>query len=186
MFKHLLGWVLLAGAAASSAAPIPITLHGGPTDFTASVGSSKQVAGHFVDEYLFDFQGRAHVSGQVSSTFRVSRQQVNQISFLDVDLDGIDFAADSMTTGSGSAAKITNFRLLPVAATAGSFVLHVEGCVVVCDASSLPAGTPITASYSGTINVLRVPEPASGALALAALASAGLAMRRRAVPRSPR
>lgn len=180
MKHHILAAALTLATTAAMAAPVPVALQGGPDNFTATIRMNHTLAGAFSDEYFITFDGPALVNGQLSATFRPLQQAVNQIVFDDVELDGVDF-----TTGTrASLTTVTHFALLAPVATNGGFLLRVDGCAGACDGQQ-QAGTAITASYSGTLNLQRVPEPASLALVLGALGAAGVAGRRRGARSRP-
>jgi hypothetical protein len=182
MKRQLITAALLAATGALAApSPTPLALTGGPDNFTATLRVNHSAAGPFVDEFFIAFGGWGVLNSQLTSTVSTSYLATNQILFTDVDLDDFDF---TITSRFGATTSTHIARLTNVLAD-GGFLLRVEGCAGACDGSPSYQNR-ISASYSGTVNVMRtaaptqnVPEPATLALTLAALGAAALARRRR-------
>jgi len=162
------GLLLAAAAAVAQADNLStnVNLGGNATEQSAAFGVTHIELGSFVDTFNFT---------PSSGTFLVDASLVT-LGFSppsDVNLDFAFINGNPMVlTGPG----IFEYGYLVPTAISGPLVLTVIGNV-----GSAGAIGPASASYSGTLNISPVPEPAAYAMLLAGLAVAGVAgLRRRA------
>lgn len=170
---------LLAAVAAPAAwaAPVTaqqsITLQPGKAEntLTAPISKVHTVAGEFVDTYVFTGIDRwAMVNGSLT-TIGMSNQF--DIDFVSAALNGVNYSFSRSAMGAN--ADALEVGKLLTARFSGPLVLEIRGVA----GQGLAAGTAISASYSGTLNVTQVPEPGSLALAAFGLAGAAVTVRRR-------
>ncbi|SEK98053.1 PEP-CTERM protein-sorting domain-containing protein [Roseateles sp. YR242] len=166
---------LAVGAAAAHAAPVTaaqsVALQASKTSSTLTAGftSVHTVAGEFVDTFTFTgASGLAMVNGSLAA---IGSTQSLDIDFITALINGVSYTITRSALG-GNPDGIEIASLLNTALTT-PLVLTIHGYA----GAGLAAGTAINASYSGTINVTQVPEPAS--MALAAVGLMGLVFTRR-------
>jgi hypothetical protein len=98
------------------------------------------------------------ISATISSTYQDGAQAAQDIDFTGVTLNGTPFEIGSIGQN--------EFRFVNNVLSQGSNLFSISGT----------SGTG--ASYSGTINIASVPEPATWAFILSGFAAVGLAMRK--------
>jgi hypothetical protein len=143
---------------------VPLT---GPTDdssYTAGFSVAHLVAGAFSDTFTFTPSVSGLVNGSLITT---SFKSSDNINFTSATLNGVAYAF--------SPNGPNEFGFSPVDFASGPLVLKVFGIA----APLLAAGTSIAASYSGTLNVSAVPEPATYGMMLGGLGLIGFMARRR-------
>lgn len=174
----------LVAAAVSSAQAAPVTasqsvaLQSGTTVDTKTAGFTINhlVAGEFVDTFTFTGMDRW---GLVNASLTTSAQQARfNIDFVSATVNGrtLNFTRTALGTFQNG----FEFGRMDDYLLSGPLVLTVRGYA----GQGLAAGTAISASYSGTINVTQVPEPGSLALAAFGLFGMGVVVRRRRAART--
>lgn len=166
---------LAVGSAAALAAPVTaeqsVALQASKTSstLTAAFTAVHTVAGEFIDTITFTgATGLSLVNGSLTT---IGSTQALDIDFVSAVINGVTYTITRSALGSNPDG-IEIASLLNTALTT-PLVLTVHGWA----GAGLAAGTAINASYSGTVNVTKVPEPAS--LALAAVGLMGLVATRR-------
>jgi len=132
--------------------------------YTAGFSSVHTVAGSFVDTITFTPTVSGFLNGSLVTT---SSNPATDINFTSGTVNGVAF--NFSPTGSNE------WGFTNVAYGTGPLVLKLFGIA----APSLAAGTSITASYGGTLNVSAVPEPETYAMMLGGLGLIGFLARRR-------
>jgi hypothetical protein len=160
------GLLLAAAAAVVQADNLSanVNLGGNAAEHSAAFGVTHIEQGSFVDTFTFT---------PSSGSFFVDASLLT-LGFTpttDVNFDFATINGNSMTlTGSG----VFEYGFLLPTSISGPLVLTVIGNV-----NGAGATGPASASYSGTLNISPVPEPAGYAMLLAGLGLAGVAGRRR-------
>ncbi|MBO9689507.1 FxDxF family PEP-CTERM protein [Roseateles chitosanitabidus] len=164
LFARLtLAAALAAGAVAAQASVVTaeqtVALQSGTNANTLTAGFSTvhTVAGEFVDTFTFTgWNFQSWVNGSLTT---IGSTAMLDIDFVTATLNGVSYKFSVTPMGRNpdgiEQGNLANF------ATNGPLVLTVHGYA----GSGLAAGTAINASYSGTVNVTKIPEPASMALA---------------------
>jgi len=169
--------VLLALSGIAQASPTPATYSvvlapnmGGSGGFSAGISATKTVAGDFVD--VFNLTG---LDGwlQVDGLLKTMGTGGADIDFYSVLLNG--HALDLSQAAVGPYADFKEQASLVQYDVEGPLVLTVSGHA----GGSAADGTQIAASYSGSVNAMAIPEPASLGLVGIAVAGAAFAGRRR-------
>lgn len=164
-----LGALLLAACTAAQADDLTsnVNLGGSATEQSAAFGVTHIARGTFTDTFNFTPSNGNYMVD--ASLVTIGFTPAADVSFTSASINGY-----AMTlTGPG----IFEYGFLQPTAIMGPLVLTVLGYV-----DSPFASGPASASYSGTLNISAVPEPAGAALLLAGLGVVGLAARR--CPRS--
>jgi hypothetical protein len=167
------GLLALTVAAPAAAKSVDVTLVSG-TDGYSYTGAEPVThfeVGSFTDTFQLFLKGPSLVEVGLI-TIGASDDQF--ISFTKVFLNGVPMSIQTDQFPDGTR---TSFGYLAQSGLSGNVTLTVEGYA----GGSLPLGSSIGASYTGTFNVLTsvVPEPASAALLLAGLGAVGMVARRR-------
>ena len=172
--------VLALGSSAALASPLLSTTNvalvsdrvGGQS---AGISFTHTVAGLFTDTFILNgASGFALLDGILQTS---GGPATMDIDFYSATLNNVPFSFTKTNLQSGNVLYI-DFRELGSFAQNGlssPFTLVINGRA----GEGLADGARINATYSGTINVNAVPEPASVALALVGLLGAGLMTRRR-------
>lgn len=154
---------LAAGAVAAQASVVTaaqsVALQQSSTANTLTAGFSTvhTVAGEFID--TFTFTGWSYQSLFNGSLTTIGSTAMLDIDFITATINGVSYKFT--VTSYGRNLDGIEQGNLPNTAMDGPLVLTVHGIA----GSGLAAGTAINASYSGTVNVTKIPEPASMALA---------------------
>jgi len=165
-----LALTLALAAPFAQAAPIPLALSGGPTNYSATFSSNKTAAGNFSDQFIFGLGGQGLINGSLIAIFSQANRASQQIVFNSANVNSLGFVSEPDDIDMGDVLRVS-FLLDSLAS--GDLLLTVNGCAGACDGVQ-QRGSPISASYSGTLNVTRtVPEPGSLALALTSLVALG-------------
>lgn len=158
---------LASGAASAENIDQTIPLVSGATNsWSAGFSATHQLSGSFTDTISFT-PDVALIETVSASLITISQSPQTNIDFISATLGGQ--ALTLSPTGQNEYAFLNPSDLT------GALVLTVTGTA----GAGLDAGTPINASYGGTLNVTAVPEPASVALLLGGLGAIGFAARRR-------
>ena len=126
----------------------------------------------FTDQFTFHLDSNVFLNGQVGT---ISLFNLLNINFSTIYVDSIGNAFNK-TSGPGDPeqwALTSPLTLSGGAGAIGDHILYVNGSLV---------NGPGNASYSGTLNIAPVPEPATWALMLLGFGGIGMAMRRRRRP----
>ena len=136
-----------------------------PGSFSAAFGATHEFAGAFTDTITF--------TGATAGLVTASLVTIGFLPQANINLGSVTMNGMPLTiTGGGLAVEVAS---LAPSTFSGPLTLVVTGTA----APSLASGTPIAASFAGTVNVSAVPEPESYALLLAGLGVVGLLSRRR-------
>lgn len=177
----LLSTVIAIGAWAGSTAQAAdlnqahaVSLEGSlSSGYTAAATAVHGEAGSFLDTFRFTVAKASLVD---VSLVTIGQGHAQQISFTEAWLNGMPLDIAVMTGADGSRQSYASLFATPLS---GDVVLTVKGVA----GGALEAGTAISASYSGTFNVMTspVPEPERHAMFLGGLGMVALmlASRRR-------
>lgn len=190
--SFLAPWLLALAPLAQAGPVVDIPLGDCSVKCSVGFGATHTTAGAFTDQFSFDFDGWALVDASIDVHFNRRNNSTQRLQFPDsdddaapdVDINGVLFSyGPNLSHGNTVRSKL----LFMPEALGGPFLLTVSGCAgPACNAS-----LPVSASYSGLLNIERiemqmlsapasdVPEPTGLALALTALGAAALARRRR-------
>ncbi|XHS80127.1 FxDxF family PEP-CTERM protein [Burkholderiaceae bacterium UC74_6] len=178
--KTTLAAALLALVGIAQASPTPssnsvvMAPNMGGGGFSAGISATKTVAGDFVDVFnLTGLEGWLQVDGLLKTLGTGGAD----IDFYSVLLNG--HALELSQTAVGPYADFKELASLVQYDVQGPLVLTVSGHA----GGNAADGTQIAASYSGSVNAMEIPEPASIGLVAIAAAGAAFAGRRRKLAR---
>lgn len=166
----------LATFCAQAAGPLTSTnavtlIADGITGYSAGISQTHSIAGDFVDVFnLTGLDGLLNVDGLLQTAGR----NAMDISFSSIALNGQQF--DLSQTVIGGYAGFKEMASLGQVNLDGPLVLTVSGHA---GGPGIADGEAISASYSGSVNAMTVPEPTGLVLVATALAAAGFVSRRR-------
>lgn len=156
----------LAAHAEDFTQSVPFELDGDTVNVGSAVfGVTHLQAGAFTDTFTFTGISAGTLTASLL-TFGFTPN--TDLNFTSVSLNGIDF-----TVGASGALELVSGG--PHVVTTGPLTLTVKGIA----GPMLSAGSAITASYAGSVNVSPVPEPATYALMLSGIGVIGMLSRRR-------
>jgi hypothetical protein len=138
-----------------------------PGNFSVSLGFTETFAGPFTDTFnLLPNDVGGNVSASLITITLLD--PANNIDFATADINGAAFTFSTVGTYKTGTLTFAANLAAPLTVT----VTGIAG-------PGLPIGTPITASYGGSVNVARVAEPATLALLGLGLFGIGVARRRK-------
>jgi hypothetical protein len=132
--------------------------------YTAGFEVQHTVAGAFTDTFTFTPDVSGFFKGSLITT---GANHVDNINFISATINGVSYAF--------SPNGINEWGFTDIAFGTGPLILTLFGIA----SPDLAPGTPIAASYSGTLNVSAVPEPETYAMMLAGLGLFGFMARRK-------
>jgi len=157
-----------AGSTSASAANIITGINSTTLNSTGTSGPFGAVVNTspFGDAFTFNLNLPSNTNGQIST---ISLTGTRDINFSSIFIDVNDVAHTFIKTSSDPNPEVWAL-LAPVFLTGGSHTLFVNGSL---------APNIAAASYSGTLNIAPVPEPATWAMMLLGFGGIGFAMRGR-------
>lgn len=167
--KKILACTLATASIAAVSTPANAAVYlNGIEDALLALGGSQVFGAQLIDEpgiFSHQFNFNITLDSAANSVVSTTLLGGNDIDFSSILLDGHAFV---QTGFDGPGAE--TWELSPTLIGAGAHSIFVNGSVV---------GTTGDGSYSGTLNVTAVPEPATWAMMLLGFAVVGGAMRRR-------